>query len=124
MDIIFYLFILFFGELFILSATIGIDFYRKEKNQTIVKPIPIMVKSNYEKNGKISKAAYWIQIANYIYILAYLTMAIIDVFFYKSAILFAICFYSVISCLGIAVIILLLLFIWSIKEGHIINNKK
>ena len=75
-----------------------------------------MFKSTYGNKQELSKIIYWFQIFNYIYILAYLTIAVIDTFFYRSLVLFYINFYSAIIYFGLAFILVIVISILSPKE--------
>lgn len=75
-----------------------------------------MFKSKYGNNQELSRVIYWFQIFNYIYIIAYLSIAVIDTFFYKSLVLFNIDFYSIIIYFGLVIILLILISILSPKK--------
>ena len=93
MEIMFYILLLLICEIFVYSLMIGGDYYLKSKNYKLIKRSKLMLKSKYGNNQEISKIIYWFQVFNYIYIIAYLSIAVIDTFFYKSLVLFNIDFY-------------------------------
>ena len=75
-----------------------------------------MFKSKYGNNQELSRIIYWFQIFNYIYIIAYLSIAVIDTFFYKSLVLFNIDFYSIVIYFGLVIILLIIFSILSPKK--------
>ena len=75
-----------------------------------------MFKSKYDNKQELSRIIYWFQIFNYIYIIAYLSIAVIDTFFYKSLVLFNIDFYSIIIYFGLVIILLTVISILSPKK--------
>ena len=109
MEIIFYILWLIICEIVVYSLMIVADYYFKSKNFKIIKRSKIMIKSKYGNNQELSKIIYWLQVFNYIYIIAYLSIAVIDTFFYRSSVLFNIDFYSVIIYFGLAMILLIVI---------------
>ena len=116
MEIIFYIFLLLICEIFVYSLIIGSDYYLKSKNCKVIKRCKLMFKSKCGDSREISKIIYWFQVFNYIYILAYLSIAVIDTFFYKSIVLFNIDFYSIIIYFGLVIILLIVISILSPKK--------
>ena len=116
MEIIFYIFLLLICEIFVYSLIIGGDYYLKSKNCKLIKRSKLMFKSKYGNNQELSRIIYWFQIFNYIYIIAYLSIAVIDTFFYKSLVLFNIDFYSIIIYFGLVIILLIVFSILSPKK--------
>ena len=108
MEIIFYIFLLLICEIFVYSLIIGGDYYLKSKNCKLKKRTKFMFKSKFGNKQEISKTIYWFQIFNYIYVIVYLSIAIIDTFFYKSAVLHGIDFYSIIVYFGLVMILLII----------------
>lgn len=95
MEIIVYLFLLILCEVIVYCLIIGIDYYMKSKKGKLVKRCIIMIKSKFDKNNNVSIIAYWVQIFNYLYVLIYILIAIIETFIYRSPILASINIYSV-----------------------------
>ena len=106
MGINFYILLLLICEIFVYSMMIFGDYYLKSKNCKLIKRSKLMIKSKYGNNQELSKIIYWFQVFNYIYIIAYLSIAVIDTFFYKSVVLLNIDFYSIIIYSGLVIILL------------------
>ena len=115
MEIIFYIFLLLICEI-VYGLIIGLDYYFKSKKRKLKKASKIMFKSKYDSDDKISCIAYWFQIFNYIYILLYLVIAIIDTFICRNSILFNINFYSLIVYSVLVIISLIIISILSPKK--------
>ena len=75
-----------------------------------------MFKSKYGNKQELSRVIYWFQIFNYIYIIAYLSIAVVDTFFYKSVVLLNIDFCSIIIYFGLVIILLIVVSILSPKK--------
>lgn len=105
MEIILYILLLLICEIFVYSLIIVGDYYLKSKNCKLIKRSKLMFKSKYGNNQELSRIIYWFQVFNYTYIIAYLSIALIDTFFYKSLVLFNIDFYSIIIFTGLAMIL-------------------
>lgn len=116
MEIVFYLFLLLICEIFVYCLIIGLDYYFKNKKSKLTKKWIFMLKSNHDKTDKISCVAFWFQLFNYFYVLLYLSIAIIDTFVYRSAILFNINFCTIIAYSGVAIISLIVISILSPKK--------
>lgn len=116
MEIIFYIFLLLICEIFVYSLIIGTDYYLKSKNYKLIKRSKLMFKSKYGDDREISKVIYWFQIFNYIYILIYLLIAAVDIFAYKSSLLFKMNFYSIIIYTILVIIFLIIISILSPKK--------
>jgi hypothetical protein len=116
MEVIFYIFLLLICEIFVYSLMVGGDYYLKSKNCKLIKRSKLMLKSKYGNNQELSKIIYWFQVFNYIYIISYLSIAVIDTFFYKSSVLFNIDFYSIIIYFGLVIILLIVITVLSPKK--------
>ncbi len=116
MEIIFYIFLLLICEIFVYGLIIGLDYNFKSRKRKLKKASKIMFKSKYDSDDKISCIAYWFQIFNYIYILLYLVIAIIDTFICRNSILFNINFYSLIVYSVLVIISLIIISILSPKK--------
>lgn len=116
MDILLYLFLLLVAELFVYSFCVGIDYYLKYKNHKIKKNSFFFCKSRFDEGNTISCVAYWIQVFNYIYLLSYVSIAIIDSFIYSHYLLFNTCIYSLCIYGGLALIGLIVVTILSPKK--------
>ena len=116
MEIIFYIFLLLICEIFVYSLMIGGDYYLKSNNYKLIKRSKLMIRSKFGNNQELSKIIYWFQVFNYIYIIAYLSIAVIDTFFYKSLVLFNVDFYSIIIYFGLVIILLIVISILSPKK--------
>lgn len=114
MEIIFDILLLLICEIFVYSLIIGGDYYLKSKNCKVTKRSKLMFKSKYGNNQEVSKIIYWFQIFNYIYMLAFLSIAVIDTFFYKSLLLFNINYYSIIIYSGVVIMLLIVILILSL----------
>ena len=104
MEILFYLLLLIICEPIICILSIGIDHHCKRKNFKVKKTKLILLKSKFDSSKDISCVSYKFQIFNFVYILVYLSIAIIDVFIYANYILFSINFYSLIVFTGLSFI--------------------
>lgn len=106
MEIMFYILLLSICEIFVYSLIIIGDNYLKTKNCKVIKRSKLMLKAKYGNAQEVSKIFYWFQIFNYIYILAFLSIAVIVTFFYKNLLLFNIHRYSLIVYSGLSIILL------------------
>ncbi|MBR2966568.1 MAG: hypothetical protein IKC52_03740 [Clostridia bacterium] len=95
MDILFYLFFLMLFVPFACGFAITLDYCLKSKHCKVVKAWKIVLKSQYDKSSTVSPIVFGLQIFNYLYVLAYLVIAIIESYFIPSTVLSNINVFSV-----------------------------
>ena len=112
MEILFYLIPLLICQVIVYGLSVFLDHYFKIKKKQIKRKCFFMVQSNHNKSKTISLVSYYFQWLNFIFVLAYLSIAITETFIYRNFLLKNIDLYSIViygglSLLSVTVISLL-----------------
>jgi hypothetical protein len=92
------LFALVIGELFFCSFFILLDDYCKCKKYKVKNTKLPMLKAKFDGSKTISVVAYVLQLLNYVYVLAYIGITILNFYLLKSLLLYNINFYFLLIC--------------------------
>lgn len=113
MEIFYFLLLLVINQFFVFIFINYADDCFKRKNFKTIKCPSIIIRNKNNQKDMVSKLAFFFQIWNYIFILAYLTLASIGIFVATdSYLLFAIPLYSIFTYTGLAFLGAIIVSIW------------
>lgn len=113
MEILFYIIPLCVCEAIVYGLSVALDHHLKSKKCKVKKKCLFMVRSNYDKSNTISFVSYCFQLFNCLFVLVYLSIAIIDTFVYRSFLLKNINMYSVVVYSGLSLICVMVISVLS-----------